>query len=62
MINKGATEEQVKRFEKEDKIDLRMIDLAKANDQTYQLGKQKDFFEDFKSRCGTRSTATPTPV
>jgi hypothetical protein len=49
-INKGATEEQVKRFEKEDKIDLRMIDLAKANDQTYQLGKQKDFFEDFKNR------------
>jgi hypothetical protein len=50
-INKGATDEQVTRFEKEDKIDLRMIDLAKANDQTYQLGKEKDFFEDFKGRA-----------
>jgi len=49
-INSGATDEQVERFAKKDEIDLGMTALAQANDKTYRLGKNGDFFQDFKKR------------
>jgi len=49
-INSGATGEAVERFARNDEIDLGMTALAQANDETYKLGKNGDFFRDFKKR------------
>jgi len=49
-INLGATDEQVERFARTDEINLGMTALAQANDGTYKLGKNVDFFQDFKKR------------
>ncbi len=49
-INSGASDEQVERFATKDEIDLGMTALAQANDKTYKLGKNGDFFQDFKKR------------
>jgi hypothetical protein len=49
-INSGATDEEVERFARKDEIGLGMTGLALANDNTYRLGKNGDFFQDFKKR------------
>jgi hypothetical protein len=49
-INTGATDEEVERLARKDEIDLGMTALAQANDKTYRLGKNGDFFQDFKKR------------
>jgi hypothetical protein len=47
-MNSGATDDAVERFARKDEIDLTMTELAQANDNTYKLGKNGDFFQDFK--------------
>jgi len=46
-INLPATDEDVKKFNEKDKIDLKFGEIATALDKAYGLG---DFFQDFKTR------------
>jgi hypothetical protein len=46
-INLPATDEQVKKFNEKDKIDLEFGELATTLDTAYGMG---DFFQDFKTR------------
>ncbi len=46
-INLPATDEEVKKFNEKDKIDLEFGELAMALDASYGMG---DFFQDFKTR------------
>ena len=46
-INLPATDEEVKKFNEKDKIDLEFGEIAAALDKAYGMG---DFFQDFKTR------------
>ena len=46
-INLPATDEEVKKFNEKDDIDLKFGDIATALDNAYDMG---DFFQDFKTR------------
>ena len=47
-INLPATDAEVEKFNKKDKIDLEFGDIATALDNAYNMG---DFFQDFKTRA-----------
>jgi hypothetical protein len=50
-INLPATDAEIKKFNKKDKIDLKFEEIAEALDNAYDQEDVDDFFQDFKTRA-----------
>jgi hypothetical protein len=50
-VNLPATDAEIEKFNKKDKIDLGFGEIAKALDDAYDQEDIKDFFQDFKTRA-----------